>query len=126
MNIAALLAGLFSGIIGAMGMGGGAVLIIYLTLFTDTKQLTAQGINLLFFIPIAITAVTVYAIKKQIRWKKVLFIALFGTVGTFLGLMLADKLGGDFTAKLFGGFLVIIGIREIFRRKTKTVAQKKK
>jgi len=102
------------------------VLIIYLTLFTDTKQLTAQGINLLFFIPIAITAVTVYAIKKQIRWKKVLFIALFGTVGTFLGLMLADKLGGDFTAKLFGGFLIIIGIREIFRRKTKTVAQKKK
>ncbi|MBR2489469.1 MAG: hypothetical protein IKB45_03255, partial [Clostridia bacterium] len=76
--------------------------------------------------PIAITAVTVYAIKKQIRWKKVLFIALFGTVGTFFGLMLADKLGGDFTAKLFGGFLVIIRIREIFRRKTKTVAQKKK
>ena len=50
MNILALLAGLLSGIIGAMGLGGGAVLIIYLSLFTETEQLKSQGINLLFFI----------------------------------------------------------------------------
>ena len=49
MNIGALLAGLFSGIIGGMGLGGGAVLIIYLTVFKNTEQLRAQGINLLFF-----------------------------------------------------------------------------
>ena len=48
MNIGALLAGLLSGIIGGMGLGGGAVLIIYLTVFMDIKQLSAQGINLLF------------------------------------------------------------------------------
>lgn len=126
MNIAALLAGLFSGLIGAMGMGGGAVLIIYLTLFTDTKQLTAQGINLLFFIPIALTAVTVYAFKKQIKWKKVLLLALFGALGTFLGIFLADKLGGKLTAKLFGGVLIILGAKEIFKWDTKTVAQNKK
>ena len=125
MNITALLAGLLSGIIGAMGMGGGAVLIIYLTLFTDTKQLTAQGINLLFFIPIALTAVIIYAFKKQIKWKTVLFLSLFGVIGTFLGILLADKLGGDFTAKLFGGLLIIIGIREIFQKQRKTVAEKK-
>ena len=53
MNIAALLAGLMSGIIGGMGLGGGAVLIIYLTIFQGVEQLQAQGINLLFFIPIA-------------------------------------------------------------------------
>ncbi len=125
MNITALLAGLLSGIIGAMGMGGGAVLIIYLTLFTDTKQLTAQGINLLFFIPIALTAVIIYAFKKQIKWKTVLFLSLFGVIGTFLGILLADKLGGDFTAKLFGGLLIIIGIKEIFQKQRKTVAEKK-
>ena len=48
MNWAALLAGLFSGIAAAMGLGGGAVLVIYLAIFTDTAQLTSQGINLLF------------------------------------------------------------------------------
>ena len=61
MNIAALLAGLFSGILGSMGLGGGAVLVIYLSLFTETKQLTAQGINLLFFIPIAAVSVIIYS-----------------------------------------------------------------
>ena len=69
MNIAALLAGLFSGIIGGMGLGGGAVLIMYLAVFTDTSQLKAQGINLLFFIPIGTLAVIIYAIKKKIKWK---------------------------------------------------------
>ena len=69
MNISALLAGLFSGILGGMGLGGGGILIIYLSLFTDIKQLTAQGINLLFFIPIGLIALTIYAFKKQIKWK---------------------------------------------------------
>ena len=40
--ICALLAG--------MGVGGGGILIIYLTLFKNLPQATAQGINLLFFV----------------------------------------------------------------------------
>ena len=73
MNIAALLAGLFSGIIGGMGMGGGAVLIIYLTVFKNCEQLRAQGINLLFFVPIAILAVIIYTFKKQTLDTKFVF-----------------------------------------------------
>ena len=90
MNIAALLAGLFSGILGAMGLGGGAVLIIYLTLFTETDQLTAQGINLLFFIPCALLAVTIYAFKRKIKWRITLRIAAWGILGTALGLSLTS------------------------------------
>jgi hypothetical protein len=67
-----ILAGFLSGLIGAMGLGGGAVLIIYLAVFTKTEQLTAQGINLLFFIPVGLLAVIIYALKGQIRWKTVL------------------------------------------------------
>lgn len=113
MNFAALLAGLFSGIIGAMGLGGGAVLIIYLSVFTDMPQLKSQGINLLFFIPIAIAAVAVYGFKKQIKWKLVLKIAVWGLVGTAGGLLFTDLLGGDITAKIFGGMLILIGIGEL-------------
>ena len=113
MNFAALLAGLFSGIIGAMGLGGGAVLIIYLSVFTDMPQLKSQGINLLFFIPIAIAAVAVYGLKKQIKWKLVLKIAARGLAGTAGGLLFTDLLGGDITAKIFGGMLILIGIGEL-------------
>ncbi|MBR4972990.1 MAG: sulfite exporter TauE/SafE family protein [Clostridia bacterium] len=123
MNILALLAGLLSGIIGAMGLGGGAVLIIYLTLFADVEQLTAQGINLLFFIPIATVSVIIYGFKKKIKWKTVIKISAVGLIGTLFGWLLADFLGAELISKIFGGFLLLLGIKEIF---SKTVAEEKK
>ncbi len=119
MNIGALLAGLFSGIIGGMGLGGGAVLIIYLTVFQNVEQLHAQGINLLFFIPIATAAVIIYALKKQIKWKITLPIAAGGIIGAAAGFFLTDIIGGNFTAKLFGGFLILLGIKELFAKNKK-------
>lgn len=116
MNIAALLAGLLSGIIGGMGLGGGAVLIIYLTVFRDVEQLKAQGINLLFFIPIALVAVIIYAFKKQIKWRITLPVAAGGIIGAVGGFFLTDIIGGGLTSKLFGGFLIILGIKEIFSK----------
>lgn len=117
MNIPALLAGLFSGILGSMGLGGGGILIIYLSLFTETKPLTAQGINLLFFIPIGILSVIIYSFKKQIKWKATVKIALFGIIGAICGIFLADLLGGNITNKIFGGILILMGILELFKRK---------
>ena len=119
MNIGALLAGLFSGIIGGMGLGGGAVLIIYLTVFKDMEQLKAQGINLLFFIPIALVAVIIYSFKKQIKWKTTLPLAIGGVLGAAGGFFLTDIIGGNITAKLFGGFLILLGIKEIFSKQAK-------
>ena len=124
MKWAALIAGLFSGTAGAMGLGGGAVLIIHLALFTDTPQLKSQGINLLFFIPIALAAVTVYAIKKNIRWRLVLKTAVWGLVGSAAGLMLTDSIGGEITGKIFGGLLIIMGLLEIFGKKEKPLDKK--
>ena len=48
-----IIAGIISGILGAMGFGGGGILILYLTLYKDMPQVVSQGINLLFFIPSA-------------------------------------------------------------------------
>lgn len=124
MKWAALIAGLFAGTAGAMGLGGGAVLIIHLALFTDTPQLKSQGINLLFFIPIALAAVTVYALKKNIKWRLVLKTAVWGLVGSAAGLMLTDSIGGEITGKIFGGLLIIMGGLEIFGKKEKPLDKK--
>ena len=113
MNIGALFAGLFSGIIGGMGLGGGAVLIIYLTVFKDTPQLKAQGINLLFFIPIATVAVIIYAAKKQIT---TLPIVAGGIIGAVAGFLFTDFIGAGLISKMFGGFLIILGLKEIFSK----------
>ena len=54
-------AGTLSGMIGAMGLGGGGVLIIYLTLFLGMEQGIAQGVNLIFFFPCAVFALIVFS-----------------------------------------------------------------
>lgn len=119
MSIAALIAGLLAGIIGSMGLGGGAVLIIYLALFTSTEQLAAQGINLIFFLPIGAVSVIIYSCRRLIEWRLVLSIAAGGLAGAVAGIMLTDLLGGNITAKIFGGLLIILGVREIFAKSPK-------
>lgn len=47
----ALLAGTITGILSAFGIGGGSLLLIYLTSFAAIDQHQAQGINLLYFLP---------------------------------------------------------------------------
>ncbi len=70
----------------------------------------------MFFIPIGILAVIIYSFKKQIKWKTTLKIALFGIMGAIAGIYLAGFLGGNITRKIFGGLLIIMGIKEIFAK----------
>ncbi len=118
-----LVAGLLSGIIGAMGLGGGAVLLIYLSLIKGTDQLKAQGINLIFFIPVAVLSVIIYAFKKQIKWKTVLLLAAFGLAGAFLGVWLSEIIGAKVIGKIFGSLLTAAGVWQII---SAFKAQKKK
>lgn len=118
-----IIAGFLSGIIGAMGLGGGAVLLIYLTLFKDVGQLEAQGINLIFFIPIALLSVGIYAFKKQIEWKTVLLFSATGLVGAAAGVWLSEIIGTALLGKIFGALLIAAGgwqIISAIKKKEKT------
>ena len=48
-----VLAGLATGILSGFGIGGGSLLLLYLTLFAGVSQFAAAGINLLYFIACA-------------------------------------------------------------------------
>lgn len=50
------LAGFFTGILSAWGIGGGTLLLLVMSLFLGVDQITAQGINLLYFLPTAAMA----------------------------------------------------------------------
>ena len=108
-----ILAGFVSGAIGAMGLGGGAVLLIYLALLKDKNQLEAQGVNLMFFIPVAAISVIIYAVRKQIKWKIVLPIIVVGLFGAAFGVWLSGIIGDKIVAKIFGGLLAAVGIWQI-------------
>lgn len=108
------LAGMFAGIFSSMGMGGGGVLIIYLTVFTAVPQLKAQGMNVLFFIPVAALSVIIYHFKGMIDWKSALPFAFFGFISSYFGAQLAAIIDGDLLSKIFGGLLIVMGVRELF------------
>lgn len=108
-----------AGLLGAMGMGGGGILVIFLSLCTYISQANAQGVNLLFFIPIAILSVIMYQRNKLIKWKIVLPFALAGVCFSFVGAYVANVIEPIWLRRGFGILLLIMGIRELFSKDKK-------
>lgn len=106
----------FGAALSALGMGGGGILLIYLTVYAGVDQLAAQGLNLVFFIPVAVVALIIHMKNKLVKWSIVLPGVLLGLPGVWLGARLAAYFGSEVLQKIFAVFLIIIGIREIFPR----------
>lgn len=108
-----VLLGFFSGIIGGMGMGGGTILIPALILFANIDPKIAQSINLLSSIPMTIFALLIHIKNKKVILKLVLPIASFGILGAIFGSFLATYLSSEILKKVFGVFLLVIGVLEV-------------
>lgn len=123
MTISMILSSFLSGLLGSMGLGGGTILIVYLTYFRYMAQTEAQGINLVCFIPIAILAVILYSRQRLTDAKIIWPLIIFGCIGAVAGFILLEFIPNEILGKLFGGFLILLAIREFFfgrTRKTKT------
>ena len=82
--LAAALAGFAAGALGAMGLGGGGVLLLYLAL-TGTGQLAAQGVNLTFFLPIAALSLVLHRKNGLVDLPAALPVAGGGVLGLLGG-----------------------------------------
>ncbi|RDY23063.1 sulfite exporter TauE/SafE family protein [Romboutsia maritimum] len=107
------LIGFFAGIIGGMGMGGGTILIPALILFAGIDPKIAQSVNLLSSIPMTLVALIVHMKNKNVVFKLVIPIALFGIFGAIFGSFLANFISSEVLRKVFGVFLLIVGGFEI-------------
>lgn len=105
--------GILSGIVSALGMGGGTILILLLGIFTNLEQHLVQGTNLIVFIPVSIIAILINIKNQKIDYKISFQIIIFGMIGAFIGSMLAFKFNNRILKKFFGIFLLIIGFLEI-------------
>ena len=106
--------GLCSGIISGMGIGGGTILIPALIFFTDLKQQQAQSVNLISFIPVAVTALFTHFKNKSIETGICLPLIGFGIIGAIAGSLLAVSLPPLLLRRLFGVFLLGMGLYEFF------------
>lgn len=109
-----IIMGIVAGAISGLGMGGGSILILFLTLFCNMEQHLAQATNLLFFIPTAIVAIIINGKQHLIEWKTGIIIGIVGTVGALGGAFLANQIEGNSLRKYFGVFLGGIACYEIY------------
>lgn len=109
--LAASLAGLAAGVLGAMGLGGGAVLLLWLAL-SGVEQLAAQGINLTFFLPVAALSLILHRKNGLVRFAAALPMAAGGVAGLAAGVALAERLPGSALSKAFALLCGLIALRE--------------
>lgn len=105
-----ILSGLAAGVLAGMGMGGGTLLIPLLTLALGVGQQDAQGVNMLAFLPGAILALWVHKRAGRVSCKGCWPMLLFGLLGAALGALAAGWLQTECLKKLFGIFLIILGL----------------
>lgn len=110
---AAVLVGTALGFLSGLGVGGGSLLVIWLTAVLGMEQHTAQGVNLLFFLPAALTASVFHWRQGRIQWQAVLPAVAAGVPAAILLAILAGQLESGTLRQLFGGLLILAGLSEL-------------
>ena len=111
-----ILGGFLSGFVGSLGVGGGGVLIVFLTFFMSMQREIAAITNLWFFIPIACFSMIIYLKRGQIDVKKSLLLASFGLIGSAIGVYLSGVIDTKILTKIFGAGLIFISVKTLFAK----------
>ena len=112
-----LIVGAATGVLSGFGVGGGTLLLVYMTAFAGVEQRLAQGINLLYFLPAGLMALPAH-VKNGYIEKPVLLPAITaGLVCAALAAWTATAMDVALLKKFFGGFLIAVGAVELFGRK---------
>lgn len=121
-----ILIGGISGIVAALGMGGGTILILLLSLFMDLEQHIAQATNLVFFIPTSLAAIVINIKQKNVDFKLAVNISIFGILGSIIGVLISEKISSAHLRKYFAVFILIIAMHEIYKlyKEYRTVRKK--
>lgn len=112
----ALIVGAALGFLTGLGVGGGSLLILWLTLVLELPQQTARGINLLFFLPSALISCLFRWKQGAVRLRLLLPAILAGCTAAAAFSLIGVGLELALLKKLFGGLLVGTGIRELTYR----------
>ncbi len=111
LPVAALL-----GFLAGLGVGGGSLLMLWLTMVAGMEYPSARIINLLFFLPSAIIATLFHKKQGSVKFKKILPAVLTGCIVAALSAFLGKQIDTAILKKIFGGLLLITGARELFYR----------
>lgn len=112
-----LLVGGATGVLSGFGIGGGTLLLVYMTAFAGVDQHLAQGINLLYFLPAGLMALPAH-LKNGFVEKRALLPAIgAGLLCAGAAAWAATSMDVGLLRKCFGVFLIIVGIPEVLGKK---------
>ena len=113
------LCGLGAAVISAWGTGGGTLLLLVMTLLLGVDQRTAQGINLLFFLPTAAGALICHAKGGYLDQPTLKAAVPFALPAAILGAWMASAIDVELLRKPFGIYLLFSGVSLIWPQKKK-------
>lgn len=114
-----LIVGSVLGFLAGLGVGGGSLLMLWLTLVMGADHSVARNINLLFFIPGAVISSVFRWKQGSLNIKKILPAVVLGCIGAGVFSVLGKCLNARIFKKLFGVLLLLTGVREFFYRPRK-------
>ena len=100
------------GILSGLGVGGGSLLMLWLTLICGMEFASAKCINLLFFLPAA--AISCFVMRKQLQpnIRYVLTAAISGCTTAVLFSHFSRSWDIAWVKKIYGILLILTAIRE--------------
>lgn len=113
----AVLAGFAAGVLTGAGIGGGTLLLVWLTNFGGLEQRQAQGINLLYFLLTAPPALYGHLKNGLVDKPLALRAGAAGVLAAAITAFLTADLDTELLRKAFGVFTVLVGLREVFCKK---------
>ena len=111
--------GFGAGVVSAWGVGGGTLLLLVMTLFLGVDQRTAQGVNLLFFLPTAASALLCHAKGGYLHKPTLKAAAPAAVLAALAGAWLATSVDVDVFRRPFGAYLLFSGILLLWPKRKK-------
>ena len=107
--------GLFGGVAsGLFGVGGGIVMVPAMMFFLKLDLKVAVGTSLAVIVPTALAGSFKHFQQGNLDWRVAAMLAPTAMLGSYGGAWLTKHIASADLKKMFGGFLVLVGLRLIF------------
>lgn len=107
--------GVLMGVLTGMGIGGGGLLVMYLTAVRGMGQVAAQGCNLLFFVFASASSLYVHSRKRRLDHRMIGAAVVLASLGALLGTALAGALPEQVIRRIYGWMLIFAGASTALR-----------
>ena len=111
------LCGLGASVVSAWGVGGGTLLLLVMTLFLGVDHRTAQGINLLFFLPTAASALVCHARGGYLDKPTLKAAVPVAVAAALVGAWVSNAVDVEVLRKPFGVYLLLSGVSLVWPKK---------